>query len=113
MIIFLSFLFLSLMMILGLGVLSREDERLETESPGDGEAGVGAGFLTTTGAAPHGPDRSSRVEDLVAQLEQFVRREAAAVAAFVATPSIEGLLGDADRGPGEGDGSTDNARSTS
>lgn len=81
---FLVFLFVSLSLILGLGLVNREEQRA-AEELASGEA-----------AAPARRGRS--VDDLVAQLEEFIRKEAKAVSAFVSAPSVGGLLGDASGG---------------
>jgi len=128
-ILFLGFLFVSLSLILGLGIVSREEERAEERlsegSPSDGRE-VGSSFLRMPDPAaehrPAGVNRIARhvasapddavrsapaqrttgpaasVDDLVAQLEGFLRDEAAAVAAFVSAPSIDGLFDDGKQG---------------
>lgn len=74
------FLFVCLSLILGLGLASREAERAA-----EAEALAGDDLGSSGRSA----------DDLVARLEAFIRKEAAAVAAFVSAPSVGGLFGDA------------------
>jgi len=123
---FLAFLFVSLALILGMGITSREDERAERErAEAEGAAtatpatereplptpnrmttylamendGAARGVSSAPVARPPAANPAT-VDDLVEQLEEFLRGEAQAVAAFVAAPSVGGLLDDPARSRG-------------